>query len=138
MMDIFKSLTLGVKFDKKKIKRELPKEEIKEEQNDFEIQEIIPNVKRKKLSAEFMKQKENERVNKIRKENHINVKGDNEKETPIESFDELFSRFPLDDTLKSNLLSLNYKKPSAVQMQVIPLMLRKKQVKVCAQTGSGK
>ena len=137
MMDIFKSLTLGVKFTKNKIKRELPKE-IKEEESDVEIQEINPKVKRKKLSAEYIKQKENERVNKIRKETHINVKGDSEKETPIESFDELFSRFTIDETLKRNLLSLNYKKPSVVQMQVIPLMLRKKQVKVCAQTGSGK
>ncbi|CAG9797661.1 unnamed protein product [Chironomus riparius] len=137
MMDIFKSLTLGVKFTKNKSKRELPKE-IKQEESDVEIQEINPKVKRKKLSAEYVKQKENERVNKIRKENHINVKGDNEKETPIESFDELFSRFTIDETLKSNLLSLNYKKPSVVQMQVVPLMLRKKQVKVCAQTGSGK
>lgn len=137
-MDIFKSLTLGVKFTKNKIKkRELP-EETKEEVSDVEIQEIKPQVKRKKLSAEFIKHQENERVNKIRKKNQINVKGDTEKETPIETFDELFTKFPMDETLKGNMLSLNYKKPSAVQMQVVPLMLKKKQVKVCAQTGSGK
>ena len=133
-MDIFKSLTVGVKFDKKKIKRDLPKE-IKEEENEVEIQH---SVKRKKLSSEYLKQKEQERINKIRKDNKINVKGDKEKERPLESFDELFSRFEIDETLKKNILSLNYKKPSAVQMQVVPLMLRKKQVKVCAQTGSGK
>jgi superfamily II RNA helicase len=134
-MNVFKSLTVGVKFNTKNIKSKLTVE-IKKEPSDEENE--APVKKQRKLSAEYLKHKDNEIVNSIRKENSINVKGDSDKEKPIESFDELFSRFSTDETLKKNVNSLKYNKLTPVQMQVLPLILKKRQVKVCAPTGSGK
>lgn len=134
-MKFFKSLTVGIKFDKNKCKRENLKKDIKLE----EIKKINDEPRRKrKMSMEYQKHQQNEKINSIRKENHINVKGDMDKEKPIESFEELFTKFSINETLKKNLLKLNYEKPSPVQMQVIPLILQNKQVKVCSPTGSGK
>jgi CRISPR/Cas system-associated endonuclease/helicase Cas3 len=139
---IFKSLTRGVKFTKPKPKREAPppmkKEEIKIESDSDEELKLAPPKKKKKLSEAYVKQKELEATNKIRKQHNINVKGAVEKVKPIESFDELFERFPLNEKLVENIKNYNYSKPTAVQMQVLPLFLEKKALKVVAPTGSGK
>lgn len=140
---IFKSLTRGVKFTKPKVKREAPepvkKEEIKiESDSEDEFLKLAPPKKKKKLSEAYIKQKELEATNKIRKQHNINVKGSVEKVKPVESFDELFSTFPLHEALVKNIKGCNYSLPTAVQMQVLPLFLEKKSVKVVAPTGSGK
>ena len=136
---IFKSLTRGVKFIKPKVKRETAKlkEEVKIEDSDEEILEISPPKKKKKLSEAYLKMKESEASNKIRKQHRINVKGLIEKVKPVESFAELFNRYSINDTLKRNILNHNYSQPTAVQMQVLPVFLEKKSLKVVAPTGSG-
>ncbi|KAG5670267.1 hypothetical protein PVAND_000544 [Polypedilum vanderplanki] len=135
-MDFFKSLTVGVNFDRAKLKRQLPKE-VKCETIEIKDENEKP-LKRKKYSEAYIKQKYQEKTNKLRKEYHINVKGPLEKEKPIESFNELFQNFKINEQLKQNILSLNYSKPTPVQMQVIPLFLKKTELKVSASTGSGK
>jgi ATP-dependent RNA helicase DDX52/ROK1 len=140
-MDIFRSLTVGIKFDKSKLKREAPKkdiEEVKKCDDEEELKEVIPVKKRKKLSEKYVNQKQQEAANKIRKEHHINIKGRHEKEAPIESFEELFTTFKIDDQLKKNILALNYSQPTPVQMQCLPLFLKNMELKVCAQAGTGK
>lgn len=135
-MDIFKSLTFGVKFNKPNVKREVPKEpEVKVE---LEDEEFKPQIKRKKYSEEYLKCKQNEKINEIHKKFNINVKGAEEKEKPIESFNELFTRFEINEQLQKNIISFNYKNPTPVQMQVLPILLKNHEVKVTAPTGSGK
>lgn len=129
-MDIFKTLTVGVSFDKNKIKRK-PLKEVKKSEPEDEIA-YEPETKKKSVECQ------NEKINSIRKQHHINVKGESQKEKPIESFAELFTKFSIDETLKANLAKFNYEKLTPVQMQVIPLILKKHQVKACAPTGSGK
>jgi hypothetical protein len=141
---IFKSLTRGIKFSKPKAKKEAPKPVVKEEikiesDSDEEFTKLAPPKKKKKLSDAYLKHKELETTNKIRKQHNINVKGLVEKVKPIETFAELFQRYPnIDQKLKENIESYNYLKPTAVQMQVLPLFLEKKALKVVAPTGSGK
>lgn len=138
-MDVFKTLTCGVIFKNNqqlKKRNEVSKQEtIKVEPDDENIE--ATKRKRKKLSTEYLKQKGQEEVNRIRKEHHINVKGNFSCSKPIETFDELFTRYSLDDQLVQNFKDFQYKKPTAVQMQVLPLFLEQKELKVCAQTGSG-
>lgn len=134
-MDIFKSLTFGVKFKKPHLKKPLPavKLEMKKE-----VEEDFIPLKRKKVSEEYKKCKENEIINKIHKEHCIKVKGVDEKEKPIESFDELFTRFKIHEQLIKNVISLKYLQPTPVQMQCMPLFLKQIELKVAAPTGSGK
>lgn len=138
-MDIFKSLTVGVKFKKRRWDQNLATKLNTSENKDDKINVTQkPKKKIKKLSDEHQKQKQSEKVNFVRKLHNINVKGDVEKEKPIESFEELFLRFSIAESLKNNVLSLRYENLTPVQMQVIPLFLKRKQLKVCANTGSGK
>lgn len=134
-MDFFKSLTFGVKFSKPLTKRSVPavQMEIKKE-----VEEDLIPIKRKKVSEEYKKCSENEVINKLRKQHCIKVKGIDEKEKPIESFDELFRRFEIHEQLIKNLVSLNYQQPTPVQMQCLPLFLKQMELKVTAPTGSGK
>jgi ATP-dependent RNA helicase DDX52/ROK1 len=115
------------------------KEEIKiDSDSDEEFIVKEPAKKRKKLSEEYLRQKQLEDTNKLRKQHHINVKGAVEKVKPIETFEELFHRYPLDSHLVDNIKDFKYTEPTPVQMQVLPLFLEQKSLKVVAPTGSGK
>lgn len=139
---IFKSLTCGVKFKKQNQKRIQPKREKIEEFKIDSEDEIIaieaPAKKRKKLSHEYLRQKQLEDTSKIRKQHNINVKGSVEKIKPVETFDELFKRYAIDHKLLENINSFKYVEPTPVQMQILPLFLEEKALKVVAPTGSGK
>lgn len=50
----------------------------------------------------------------------------------------LFTELPLCDTLLYGLQAMNFKETTPVQEQAIPVILRKKDVIACAQTGTGK
>lgn len=149
---MFKSLTCGVVFDKKKIKRkqvDVKKEEkseksiqqfdsIEEDEPKVSTVESGPPKKKKKLSDAYIKCKNAEQINKLRKELNINVKGCLEPIKPIQSFDELFESASLHPQLIENIKSYNFAAPTPVQMQVLPIFLQQKSVKVVAPTGSGK
>lgn len=138
---MFKSLTCGVKFNKKNLKRnpaiaKTKVEEIKIESDGEEQSREPPVSKRKKLSEAYLLSKNQEDTNKIRKQHQINVKGPVSVK-PVESFAELFKRYPLHPKVVENIRSFKYETPTPVQMQVLPLMLEKIAVKVTAKTGSG-
>lgn len=141
---MFKSLTCGVTFKKRNLTRVPPKKEkIKDLKVDSDLEEELiaseaPVRKKKKLSQEYLRQKQLEDTNKIRKQHNINVKGSVEKVKPIESFAELFQRYPLNVQLVDNIKGFKYSEPTPVQMQILPLFLEQKAVKVVAPTGSGK
>ncbi|HBK41593.1 MAG TPA: ATP-dependent helicase [Porphyromonadaceae bacterium] len=50
----------------------------------------------------------------------------------------LFTELPLCDALQDGLQAMNFKETTPVQEQAIPVILRKKDVIACAQTGTGK
>ena len=50
----------------------------------------------------------------------------------------LFTELPLCDTLQEGLQAMNFKETTPVQEQAIPVILEKKDVIACAQTGTGK
>lgn len=138
---MFKSLTCGVTFNKKNLKRNPPKvtnkvEEIKIDSDGEEPSREPPATKRKKLSEAYLHSKNLEDTNKIRKQHQINVKGPVSVK-PVESFAELFKRYPLHPKVVENITNFKFESPTPVQMQVLPLLLEKKAVKVTAQTGSG-
>lgn len=83
------------------------------------------------------KQLEEEMIQTIRKENRITVLGKNIP-PPITSFEELHTTYNMNERLVQNLVNCNYSKPTAIQMQAIPIMLKGRPLMACAPTGSGK
>lgn len=138
---IFKSLTCGVTFKKQQNLKQRSLKKGKFEKLDSDRHEVRPelaNKKQKKMSTEYLRQKQLEETSKIRKQHNINVKGAVEKIKPIESFNELFQRYSLDNQLIENIKSFKYSEITPVQMQIIPIFLEQKSTKVVAPTGSGK
>lgn len=74
-----------------------------------------------------------ERVNDIRENLNVKVKGDNVSKPILE-----FKHCQLRERLDNNLAHFGYVTPTPVQMQVIPVGLNSRDVMACAQTGSGK
>ena len=50
----------------------------------------------------------------------------------------LFTELPLTDSLLEGLDAMNFRDATPVQEQAIPIILNKKDVIACAQTGTGK
>lgn len=50
----------------------------------------------------------------------------------------LFTELPLTDSLLEGLDAMNFKETTPIQEQAIPILLKKKDVIACAQTGTGK
>lgn len=69
--------------------------------------------------------------------NSIRVSGDEVPE-PIYSFKTLYQKFNIRNHLQEAIQKSNYKAPTAVQSQVIPLMLDRREIICSAPTGSGK
>ncbi|KAJ3225053.1 RNA-dependent ATPase rok1 [Clydaea vesicula] len=76
-------------------------------------------------------------VKKFRTENKIRVFG-TDIPNPITSFDEMFKVYQLRQFLKKSISTLNFKTPSSIQMQAIPVILNGRDVMAVAPTGSGK
>ena len=53
-------------------------------------------------------------------------------------FEELADKYQISDTLIANIRAKGYSAPTPIQMQAIPLMLKKREILACAPTGSGK
>ncbi|KAK3914075.1 putative ATP-dependent RNA helicase DDX52 [Frankliniella fusca] len=99
----------------------------------------VKQKSKKKLSPEEkLKAQEEEKINILRKKLRLSVSGDGVP-PPIESFDELQTRFGVSDNLINNLRKSGYSEPTPIQSQAWPIMLKKnRQVLACAPTGSGK
>lgn len=57
---------------------------------------------------------------------------------PIGSFEDLISRFQIDQGLLDNLLNSGFVEPTAIQSESIPIILNNRDLISCAPTGSGK
>lgn len=53
-------------------------------------------------------------------------------------FEELEQQFSIKEELIKNIQTRGYEVPTPIQMQAIPLMLKKREILACAPTGSGK
>ncbi|KTG33594.1 hypothetical protein cypCar_00027805, partial [Cyprinus carpio] len=89
-----------------------------------------PSIKR-------LKQLHQEKVNRIRHQNRINVHGTDIPD-PISTFEELQKEYDLDPRIVQNIKAAGFQTPTPIQMQAIPLMMLKREILASAPTGSGK
>jgi ATP-dependent RNA helicase DDX52/ROK1 len=145
MADAFALLRTGTSFDRKeRIEKraiqktnatEIPREldffgDIPADQNVDTPTEQPPKKRKREESS-----KEEEK-NEVRKKFKIHVTGTNSP-GPLSSFGDL-SEFGAPEYLISNIEEFEYKVPTPVQMQAIPIILKKRDLLACAPTGSGK
>ncbi|KAK6640982.1 hypothetical protein RUM44_012681 [Polyplax serrata] len=132
------------------IKNESPASQIHEHQP-LELLKGLPaedsiqdkNEKRKKKKENtstnfvtFQRQQE-QQLSEIRNKLRISVIGTNTP-WPLESFNELVTRFNVNPVIVNNLEEAGFKTPTPIQAQAIPTMLEGRQLLGCAPTGSGK
>nr|AAI17611.1 DEAD (Asp-Glu-Ala-Asp) box polypeptide 52 [Danio rerio]AAI65190.1 Ddx52 protein [Danio rerio] len=90
-----------------------------------------------KPSLKRLKQLHNEKVNRIRHQNRINVHGTDIPD-PVTTFEELQKEYDLDPRIIHNIKAAGFQTPTPIQMQAVPLMMHKREILACAPTGSGK
>ncbi|XP_048840541.1 probable ATP-dependent RNA helicase DDX52 [Brienomyrus brachyistius] len=88
-------------------------------------------------SLKKLKHLHQEKVNRIRHQNRIHVRG-TDLPDPMASFEELQEEYKLDPRIIQNLQAAGFQNPTPIQMQAIPLMLHRREILACAPTGSGK
>lgn len=76
-------------------------------------------------------------MGKGRRPNSVKTSGDDIPK-PVESFKQLYERFSIPDHLRLAISSSGYKSLTAVQSQVIPIMMQRRELICSAPTGSGK
>ncbi|KAG1943556.1 probable ATP-dependent RNA helicase DDX52 isoform X1 [Pimephales promelas] len=89
------------------------------------------------LSLKRLKQLHQEKVNRVRNQNRINVHGTDIPD-PVSTFEELQKEYDLDPRVIQNIKTAGFQTPTPIQMQAIPLMMHKREILACAPTGSGK
>uniref|UniRef100_H2V3E7 Probable ATP-dependent RNA helicase DDX52 n=1 Tax=Takifugu rubripes TaxID=31033 RepID=H2V3E7_TAKRU len=100
------------------------------------IHSLAPDEK-EKHSMKRLKHLHQEKVNRIRSQNRINVHGSDIPD-PVCTFDELQSEYHLNLRILQNLKEAGLCSPTPIQMQAIPLMMHGRELLACAPTGSGK
>eukprot|EP00066_Takifugu_rubripes_P020660 XP_011609926.1 PREDICTED: probable ATP-dependent RNA helicase DDX52 [Takifugu rubripes] len=100
------------------------------------IHSLAPDEK-EKHSMKRLKHLHQEKVNRIRSQNRINVHGSDIPD-PVCTFDELQSEYHLNSRILQNLKDAGLCSPTPIQMQAIPLMMHGRELLACAPTGSGK
>lgn len=94
--------------------------------------------KKKKLKTkEKIAALHQEEVNRLRNQHKIHVYGTDLPE-PLNSFDDLTTRYKLNPAILNNIADVGYTEPTPIQRQAIPAMLNRREVMACAPTGSGK
>ncbi|KAM3371453.1 hypothetical protein ACQJBY_018708 [Aegilops geniculata] len=108
--------------------------EAAEESVEVEVREDEDSaVVRRRKEAE----REIERAAILRKRYDIHISGHNVP-APLESFEELVSRYDCDSYLVGNLSKLGFQEPTPIQRQAISILLSGRECFACAPTGSGK
>nr|XP_023997831.1 probable ATP-dependent RNA helicase DDX52 [Salvelinus alpinus]XP_023997832.1 probable ATP-dependent RNA helicase DDX52 [Salvelinus alpinus] len=92
---------------------------------------------RDKTSMKRLQHLHQEKVNRVRTQNRINVHGCDVPE-PVCTFSELQSEYNLNPRVLQNLTAAGLTIPTPIQMQAIPLMMHGRELLACAPTGSGK
>ncbi|KAH7676911.1 RNA helicase protein [Dioscorea alata] len=82
-------------------------------------------------------EKQIEQAALLRKKHGIHISGHNVP-APLQSFEELSSRYGCKPFLLRNLSELGFKEPTPIQRQAIPILLSGRECFACAPTGSGK
>ncbi|XP_018586087.1 putative ATP-dependent RNA helicase DDX52 [Scleropages formosus] len=95
------------------------------------------NKDKNKFSQKRLKHLHQEKVNRIRHQNRINVHGIDIPD-PVDTFEELQEEYQLNPRIIQNLRAAGFQTPTPIQMQAIPLMLHRREILACAPTGSGK
>ncbi|XP_016130476.1 probable ATP-dependent RNA helicase DDX52 [Sinocyclocheilus grahami] len=90
-----------------------------------------------KPSLKRLKQLHQEKVNRIRHQNRINVHGTDIPD-PVSTFEELQQEYDLDPRIIQNIKAAGFQTPTPIQMQAVPLMMHKREILASAPTGSGK
>ncbi|RHN48437.1 putative RNA helicase [Medicago truncatula] len=88
-----------------------------------------------RLKKEQNKQLERDAI--FRKNHNIHVSGYNVP-SPLQSFDELKTRYKCPSYLLWKLAELGFREPTPIQRQAIPVLLQDRECFACAPTGSGK
>jgi len=133
--DLFRKLTVGVRFTKRDLDKDrIKKKEVKQESDEidfFKNSTGAAPVRKKAKKCKLLKTPEE--VAAFRREHEIRVYG-SDVPAPIRSFHQLDMKSSVLETLKSEEI----KQPTAVQMQGIPLLMAGRDSFVIAPTGSGK
>uniref|UniRef100_A0AAG5DUU3 Probable ATP-dependent RNA helicase DDX52 n=1 Tax=Anopheles atroparvus TaxID=41427 RepID=A0AAG5DUU3_ANOAO len=121
--------------------------EIKSEDSSSDVDEhsgSAPEPREEKkiklMSPEKLERYMRSRMNWLRNINNIRLKktrNTHNAPDPVETFDQLTTRYSVSGQLVSNILAC-YSKPTPVQMQAIPVLLEGSSLHACAPTGSGK
>ncbi|CAL5061297.1 unnamed protein product [Urochloa decumbens] len=106
---------------------ELPSEKVEIRKDE----DLVAVRRRKEVEREI------ERAAVLRKRFDLHIAGQNVP-APLESFEELISRYGCDSYLVGNLSKLGFKEPTPIQRQAIPILLSGRECFACAPTGSGK
>lgn len=141
--DIFWQLTRGVRFGKSSqyntikmgLQYQLPDKSQKQPESTSEA----VNDEASTPGAPIVSTAEEPTVSadELRRVNRIRVEG-SDVPRPIVEFSQLASRYDVSPRLLHQLNQLGYHEPTPVQQQAVPLMLERREVLVCAPTGSGK
>ncbi|KAJ8347722.1 hypothetical protein SKAU_G00263110 [Synaphobranchus kaupii] len=99
--------------------------------------EGIKNEGKGKMSQKRLKHLHQEKINRIRHQNRINVHGTDIPD-PVSTFEELQEEYRLDPRIVQNIRAAGFQTPTPIQMQAVPLMLHRREILACAPTGSGK
>ncbi|XP_053703809.1 probable ATP-dependent RNA helicase DDX52 [Synchiropus splendidus] len=97
----------------------------------------LPAEGKEKSSLRRLKHLHQEKVNRVRAQNRINVHGSDVPD-PVGTFEELQSEYGLNARVVQNLRDAGLESPTAIQMQAVPLMMHGRELLACAPTGSGK
>ncbi|XP_030041422.1 putative ATP-dependent RNA helicase DDX52 isoform X3 [Microcaecilia unicolor] len=95
------------------------------------------NLREKKLTAEKMEQRRQEKVNYFRKKHKIYVQGTDIPE-PVATFEQLGKEYNIHPRIMQNIQESGFRLPTPIQMQAVPVMLHGREILACAPTGSGK
>ncbi|XP_033118852.1 probable ATP-dependent RNA helicase DDX52 [Anneissia japonica] len=126
----------GIK-EKDEIEDERVNTSVKRKQNPQGLKTESQTVKKSKLPPETIELLRQEKINSTRKKNKIHFEGTDVPE-PVTDFQQLQQEYCVHGNILRNIAQSGYEKPTPIQMQVLPVMLNRREVLACAPTGSGK
>lgn len=122
--NIFRNLTSGIKLKRKK-----PAPNNVQDSHKNDVNSSIIDDEEKELFED--------ETNPVRNKNRIQVFGEDVPD-PVSSFDEIVSKYRINEAVCKNLKEAGFNDPTPVQMQTIPLMMERRELIASAPTGSGK
>jgi len=78
-----------------------------------------------------------DRINKLLKQHKIKLEGE-DIPFPVSNFSKMKKRYNIPDSLLANMMKSEYERPTPVQMQSVPILMKNRNLISIAPTGSGK